>query len=230
MFLRQKLVIVLKESGRKFWRWELRHHGQRILPARRLFSRTTPTRRSVPGESPRPTASAGIAEPAATKLRWWHHTHPQMVSNESNFTGYSISEICGNVSFVFVCIAYLNTDILRLRLLSTGSIALSILFQYYRAMPLWIPIRWNALLLAINTVMTASLIAERRRADNMPKDLEEIYHNGLFETRGFNKVEFVRLFDKASQLTFKKGEKLATDGHSNRRLYVLETVKNCMVH
>lgn len=216
MFLRQSLVKVLRESGRKFWRWELQHH--RILPARRLLSRTTPTRRSSPGESPRPTTAAGDTEPAATKIRLWHNAHPLMVSKVSNFAGYSISEICGNVSFVFVCIAYLNTDILRLRLLSTGSIALSILFQYYRAIPLWIPIRWNALLLAINTVMTASLIAERRRADNMPKDLEEMYQNGLFETRGFSKVEFVRLFGKASKLTFKKGEKLARDGQSNRRL------------
>jgi Popeye protein conserved region len=150
-------------------------------------------------ESPRPAADADPAASSA-KIHWWHNMHPLMVSKMSNFTGYSISEICGNVSFVFVCIAYLNTDILRLRLLSTGSIALSILFQYYRAIPLWIPIRWNGLLLAINTVMTASLIAERRRADNMPKDLEEIYIDGLFEARGFSKVEFVRLFGKASRL------------------------------
>ncbi|CAB9500345.1 cNMP [Seminavis robusta] len=142
-----------------------------------------------------------------------------MVSKTTNLTGYSVSEICGNVSFVFVCVAYLNTDILMLRVLSTGSIALSILFQYYRAIPLWIPIRWNVLLLAINSVMTVSLIAERQMANNMPGELAGTYTNGLFEARGLSKVEFVRLFSRAQKITLRKREKLAQDGQVNRRLF-----------
>ena len=132
--------------------------------------------------------------------------------------GHSISELAGNLSFVGVCVAYLNTDILMLRVLSLGSIALSILFQYYRAIPLWIPIRWNVLLLGINTVMSFNLIYERNRANNMGKDLEKIYEDGLFHARGFSKVEFLRLFEKAQLVVLKPGERLAEDGKENRKL------------
>lgn len=138
--------------------------------------------------------------------------------NRELLGGHSISELAGNLSFVGVCVAYLNTDILMLRVLSLGSIALSIVFQYYRAIPLWIPIRWNVLLLGINTVMTLNLVFERNRADNMGKELEKIYGEGLFQARGFSKVEFLRLFEKAQVVTLKPGEKLAEDGKENRKL------------
>ena len=132
--------------------------------------------------------------------------------------GYSLAEAAGHISFVGVCLAYLNTDIFMLRLLSMGSISLSIIFQYYRAIPLWIPIRWNALLLGINTVMTVSLILERQRANNMPSNMEVIYREGNFETRGFSKVEFLRLFAVAEKVSLKRDMKLVRDGHVNKKL------------
>jgi hypothetical protein len=146
------------------------------------------------------------------------HDNPWLVSTTNIAGGYSLSELAGHASFVGVCVAYLNTDIFMLRLLSMGSISLSIIFQYYRAIPLWIPIRWNALLLGINTVMTVSLMLERQRADNMPPVMEVIYREGCFEKRGFNKVEFIRLFSVAKKIILKPGTRLASDGKENTRL------------
>ena len=40
----------------------------------------------------------------------------------------------------------------------TVGISLSIIFQYYRERPLWIPIKWNALFLLINTVMAMIIL------------------------------------------------------------------------
>ena len=150
-------------------------------------------------------------------IAWHHNEHPFMV-HKRYWGGHSLSEIAGNLSFVGVCFAYLHTDILMLRVLSMGSIGLSIVFQYYRAIPLWIPIRWNILLLGINTVMTMNLIYERTRADNMGTELETIYKEGLFQARGFSKVEFLRLFEKAEKVTMKAGERLTQDGKENRKL------------
>lgn len=154
-----------------------------------------------------------------TSKKWYQHDHPFMVGKRSFLGNHSVSEIAGNVSFVGVCFAYLHTDILMLRVLSMGSIGLSVAFQYYRAIPLWIPIRWNVLLLGINTVMTVSLMMERARAERMNEEWETIYKEGLFETRGFSKVEFLRLFETAELVVAKPGERLAEDGKVNRKLY-----------
>jgi len=153
-----------------------------------------------------------------TRQGFFNNEHPFMVSR-ANPAGFSLSEMSGHISFICVCAAYLNKDILMLRILSMASISLSIVFQYYRAIPLWIPIRWNTLLLGINTVMTASLILERTRADNMPADMENIYLEGHFEKRGFSKVEFLRLFEKATKVHVTKGAMLARDGQENKTLF-----------
>jgi len=67
--------------------------------------------------------------------------------------------------------------------------------------------------------MTASLILERTRADNMPADMENIYLEGHFEKRGFSKVEFLRLFEKATKVHVTKGAMLARDGQENKTLF-----------
>ena len=148
----------------------------------------------------------------------FRNDNPWMVSKTIMPGSISLSEVAGHVSFVGVCIAYLNTDILMLRLLSMGSISLSIMFQYYRAIPLWIPIRWNTLLLGINSFMTGSLVLERQRANNMPQGMESIYRDGYFEKRGFSKVEFMRLFAVAKKVSLKQDTCLARDGHVNEKL------------
>jgi CRP-like cAMP-binding protein len=133
----------------------------------------------------------------------------------------SLSELAGNLSFLCIVAAYLCTDILQLRLLAAASVALSILFQYYRAAPLWIPIRWNALLLAVKTAMLTALVLERRRANSMPPELEDLYSSGHFEKRGFSRVEFMRLFGRGRERSVKANEFLTREGQVNTKLYLL---------
>jgi hypothetical protein len=176
----------------------------------------------------KPKAPSGISSPAGgikSGSNTLRPARPEFLDNELPFVvsktrlmGYSMSEIAGHASFICVCAAYLNTDILMLRILSMGSITLSIVFQFYRAIPLWIPIRWNFLLLGINTTMTIALIVEKSRANNMPKDMEQLYEKGLFEQRGFSRVEFLRLFSKGKQYSLSKGSKIASHGSANTKL------------
>lgn len=57
---------------------------------------------------------------------------------------------------------------------AASGIGLSILFQFYRPQPLWIPIGWNGLFLLINTSMIALLLKERSEAANIGDDPEQV--------------------------------------------------------
>lgn len=102
---------------------------------------------------------------------------------------FSWSEAAGHGSFVFLALSYLENDFLWLRMYAFSGketicivtvtymflslvhvrigITLSIIFQYYREIPLWIPIRWNFLFLLINGVMIALLLKEQNDANNI---------------------------------------------------------------
>jgi len=134
----------------------------------------------------------------------------------------SLSEAAGNLSFVCVSTAYLCQDILTLRLLAMGGIFLSIVFQYYRLQPLWIPIRWNSLLLVINVGMVTVLLWERHQAEHLDPDLENLYQAGHFSRRGFGRVEFRRFMNLAAgRLELDAGTSLARQGEPNDTLYLI---------
>ena len=91
-------------------------------------------------------------------------------------------------------------------------------FQYYRAVPLWIPLKWNALLLIINGTMATALYLERRRADEMGPDLERLYEQGWFRKRGFSRVEFCRLLSQSRPRQLREGDVIAREGKPNDAL------------
>jgi hypothetical protein len=140
------------------------------------------------------------------------------MNDRRKYLGMSISELLGNVSFFFATAAYLNTDMLQLRACAMGGITLGMIFQFYRTAPLWLPIRWNFLLLGINGFMVANLLFERHQANSMPPQLERILQEGNFEKRGFSRVEFCQLFRVGNQVRYKAGEFLTRDGKENRKL------------
>jgi hypothetical protein len=71
---------------------------------------------------------------------------------------FTLSEFCGHGSFLCLAMGYLTSDLLQLRIFAFSGISLSVVFQYYRPQPLWIPIKWNALFLLINGMMIAILL------------------------------------------------------------------------
>lgn len=58
---------------------------------------------------------------------------------------------------------------------AASGIGLSILFQFYRSQPLWIPIGWNAIFLLINATMIGLLLKERNDADKLEEDPEQVW-------------------------------------------------------
>lgn len=137
------------------------------------------------------------------------------------FFDSSIAVMLGHAAFLLTGMAYLTKDILHLRLLAMSGISASMVFQYYRPQPLRMPLRWNSLFLVINCVMASLLYRDRQEAENMSEDMLEIYRHGLFEKRGFRKVDFYRLFGLAKKEVRNRGDYLKRAGEKTHQLYVL---------
>ena len=104
-------------------------------------------------------------------------------SSEQWKFSFTLSNLAGHGSFLLLALSYLEKDFLQLRLFAASGMSLSIIFQYYREKPLWIPIRWNFLFLLINATMVASLLKESVDADHMSPD-EKVLYKTFFERRG----------------------------------------------
>ncbi len=127
----------------------------------------------------------------------------QMVKATVNGTGngfqISISELTGHAAFLFSAAAFLEKDILFLRIYAVCSIALSILFQFYREIPLWIPIRWNFLFIAINTLMVGLLLKDAHEAKYLPAEQMKVYDQffSAADGSGMTIVDFMHLMKVA---------------------------------
>lgn len=147
--------------------------------------------------------------------------------NKSLIFPYSFSDLAGHGSFLFLALSYLENDFLHLRLYAFSGICLSIIFQYYREKPLWIPIRWNSIFLLINAVMILLLLKEEDDARNIPDEQKLLYKN-VFEQRGMKPVDYLHLISVAKRFEFKKGEKLVDETKKNTRVYLIKH-GNCLV-
>jgi len=126
--------------------------------------------------------------------------------------------VCGHLSFCLLGASYVTQDILSLRSLAMGGISLSILFQYFRAIPLWIPIRWNGLFLAINGVMVAVLVKERDEANRMAPWQRNLFETD-FKSMGFTEVEFCRLLETSKRLKKAKNAMICIEGVPQDKMY-----------
>lgn len=130
----------------------------------------------------------------------------------------SYSEVMGHTAFLFSLCMFLETDIFNLRLFAIGSILSSVVFQYYREVPLLIPIRWNVLFVCINIGMLGLLLREYHEAEYMPKEQQELYLKYM-AAEGMDKVDFMHLMSKADRKVVKPGEYLIRQGKMNYRVY-----------
>jgi len=133
---------------------------------------------------------------------------------------WTVSNVCGHGSFLFLMASYLETDFLNLRLYAFSGITLSMVFQYYRENPLWIPIRWNSLFLVINTLMILRLLKEKSDALFISGDERKVFEN-LFERRGMKQEDFMKLMQLAERKEVPHGEKLIVQGRTNNHVYLV---------
>lgn len=132
----------------------------------------------------------------------------------------SLSDVAGHGSFILLACSYLVTDFFQLRMFAASGVTLSIIFQYYRERPLWIPIRWNSLFLLINAVMIVLLLKEENDAHNIPAEKKAMYDG--FARKGMNPVDFMLLISAAKRIDVKKGDVVVAEHLKNTRVFLVK--------
>jgi len=141
-------------------------------------------------------------------------------------TSVSVSVVAGHTAFILMLLAYVRRDILELRMLAISSISFTMIYQYFRPRPLFIPLAWNSIFLSLNITMATFLYKEYYDAHyRMSPQLQDIFQNGSFGVRGFDKVEFNRLFSESSKdkpTIYPQGHILKAGGaKSDKKLYLI---------
>lgn len=134
---------------------------------------------------------------------------------------WTLSNLFGHASFGFLALAYVSQDALMLRGFAVGGVSCAVIFQYYREKPLWLPIRWNALFLAINLGMIAVLLSDEADALNIPPDQKMVYE-AVFRGRGMTPTDFVRLMRVSERQVVQPGSVLVSSDKESSHLYLLQ--------
>ena len=130
---------------------------------------------------------------------------------------FSMSEITGHLSFLFLAFGYLTTEVLYLRAYAFSGIIMSILFQYYREKPLWIPIKWNMLFLFINGIMIGLILKEQFDAENIPLEHKLVYEK-KFQDQLMAPVDFKKLMAISTRRELKRGDKIVCENKVNNNI------------
>jgi len=132
----------------------------------------------------------------------------------------SFADLSAHAGSMLTVAAYMNTDILALRMLAIASGVLFTSFNYFQPKPLWVPIKWNALLMTVNVYMVTALLLEKHNAENMPPERKRLYEDGSFDKRGFSKVQFMKLFDVGRLRVFDQ-ELMSQENRELDKLYYI---------
>ena len=134
---------------------------------------------------------------------------------------WTMAEAAGHGAFMALALSYAEKDVLSLRVYACSGIILNSLFQYYRATPLWIPLRWNVLFLIINSAMIFISLKERNEAEYVPEEMKRLY-NTVFKRLGMSKVDFMHMMKFAKMETVDRGEFLVRRGGERDSLYLVQ--------
>ena len=121
----------------------------------------------------------------------------------------NIAVIAGHLAFGLIAFSFLVKDILRIRIVSILASLFSVFYNWVIPVePMWIPIGWNFVFVALNVYHIAVIIYEKRPIKMEPKDKE------LYETlfKDLSPVEYLKISKVAEWKTYKSGEKIIRQG------------------
>ena len=123
----------------------------------------------------------------------------------------NIATIAGHLAFGLIAFSFLVKDILYLRLLSILASLFSVFYNWVIPVePMWIPIGWNFVFVALNLYHIAVIMYEKRPVDMSPK------HKELYQTmfKNMTPVEFLKITKIADWVQFKSKELITQKGHT----------------
>ena len=134
----------------------------------------------------------------------------------------SISEVFGHSAFALAGTAFLDPDILNLRLLSVASGSATLVFTYFHPVgkPLWLPFMWNALFMVINGGHIYRILTEQRQADHLPPQALDLWRS-VFAHRDMSAVDFSRLLSAGTWTTLRKGATLQEEGEPSASVFLV---------
>jgi len=126
--------------------------------------------------------------------------------------------IAGHLAFGLIAFSFLVKDILWLRLVSIVASLFSVFYNWVIPVePMWIPIGWNFVFVALNLYHIAVLMYEKRPVKMNDKNAE------LYETlfKDMTPVEYLKVSKIAEWKTFKPGEIIIQEGMPVKDLHLI---------
>lgn len=133
----------------------------------------------------------------------------------------TLSEVCGHGSFILVAISYAVDDFLHLRIIAVAGSAVMLCFTYFHphGRVLWLPFKWNALFIAINSYRIGKVMLDRHYAEKISPDMIHVRdeHFSILDP-----PDFARLVRIGNVEVVKEGDCLVKQGelHQYIRLVI----------
>lgn len=133
---------------------------------------------------------------------------------------FTLAELTCHAAFVLLGISYMASSVMVLRVMAVFGLGLTVAFQFFRPQPLWLPIRWNLVFIAINIVMITLLLLQEGRGHLLDEEEEGVYRQ-VFQVTGIGRADFVRILKKGVWRSLPAGSTLIEQGGPSNRLHLI---------
>jgi hypothetical protein len=130
----------------------------------------------------------------------------------------NVATVAGHLAFGLIAFSFIVKDILYLRLVSILASLFSVFYNWVIPVePMWIPIGWNFVFVALNLYHIAVLMYEKRPVKMNDKNAE------LYETlfKDMTPVEYLKVSKIAEWKIFKSGEVIIKQGMPVKDLHLI---------
>ena len=130
----------------------------------------------------------------------------------------NVAVVAGHLAFGLIAFSFIVKDILYLRLVSIVASLFSVFYNWVIPVePMWIPIGWNFVFVALNLYHIAVLMYEKRPVKMDDKNAE------LYETlfKDMTPVEYLKVSKVAEWKMFKSGEVIIKQGMPVKDLHLI---------
>jgi hypothetical protein len=130
----------------------------------------------------------------------------------------NVAVVAGHLAFGLIAFSFIVKDILYLRLVSIVASLFSVFYNWVIPVePMWIPIGWNFVFVALNLYHIAVLMYEKRPVKMNDKNAE------LYETlfKDMTPVEYLKVSKVAEWKMFKSGEVIIKQGMPVKDLHLI---------
>jgi len=154
---------------------------------------------------------------SANFAQWMRHRHRLPVLGSM-----SPSEVFGHAAFMLSGTAFLEPEILPLRILSVAAGSATLVFAYFHptGRPLWLPFGWNVVFMLINSAYIYKIISERRHSEQLPPQALALWRS-VFAAHSLSAVDFDKLLHAGTWTTFRKGAVLQEQGCPSNSIFLI---------